>query len=137
MAEQLGTLKRCRSAHRMNVKKQLKDAQECIDNNSKDNAELLKLKVGLASKLEKIVKVDEQILTKLCQDDAIEEDTIAAESEEADDLATAVRTVLIKIESLLSKNKSPSVTVVETRRENASYGLEDLLQNNKTYSAAE
>ena len=33
----------------MNVKKQLKDAQECIDNNSKDNAELLKLKVGLAS----------------------------------------------------------------------------------------
>ena len=57
MAEQIGTLKRYRSAHRMNVKKQLKDAQECIDNNSKDNAELLMLKVGLASKLEKIVKV--------------------------------------------------------------------------------
>ena len=72
MAEQLGMLKRCRSAHRMNVKKQLKDAQECIDNNSKDNAELLKLKVGLALKLDKIVKVDEQILVKLCQDDAIE-----------------------------------------------------------------
>ena len=46
----------------MNVKKQLKDAQESIDNNSKDNAELLCLKVGLASKLDKIVKVDEQIL---------------------------------------------------------------------------
>ena len=37
----------------MNVKKLLKDAQECIDKNSRDNAEQLKLKVGLASKLEK------------------------------------------------------------------------------------
>ena len=35
-----------------------------------------------------IVKVDEQTLLKLCQDDAIEEDTIAAETDEADDLAT-------------------------------------------------
>ena len=92
----------------MNVKKQLKDAQECIDNNSKDNAKLLKLKVGLASKLVKIVKVDEQILMKLCQDDAIEEDTIATETEEADDLATAVRTMLIRLDSMLNKNKSPS-----------------------------
>ena len=32
MAEQLGMLRRYRNAHRMNVKKQLKDAQECIDN---------------------------------------------------------------------------------------------------------
>ena len=40
--------------------------------------------------------------------DAIEEDTIAAETEQADDLATAIRTMLIRLDSLLNKNKSPS-----------------------------
>ena len=44
---------------------------------------------------------------KLSQDDATEEDTIAAETEEADDLATAVRTALIRLDSLLDKNKLP------------------------------
>ena len=42
----------------MNIKKYLKDALGCIDNNSKNSAELLKLKVRLALKLEKMVKVE-------------------------------------------------------------------------------
>eukprot|EP00112_Aurelia_sp_Birch-Aquarium-sp1_P017837 Seg4175.3 transcript_id=Seg4175.3/GoldUCD/mRNA.D3Y31 product="hypothetical protein" protein_id=Seg4175.3/GoldUCD/D3Y31 len=106
MAEQ--TLKRCRSAHRMNIRKQMRDAQACIDDNSRDNTEMLKLKVELTSKLEKIVKLDEQIVMKLCEDDAIGEDAIAVETEEADELATGVRTILIKLDGLLTKKSTPT-----------------------------
>ncbi len=102
---ELVTLRRSKSAHKINVNKLFQKAREILNSEDQDVKEIEKIKVSLSAKLEKILKVDEDILLALCQNSEVDEEEIAAETEEADKLTTEIRTIIIEIDTLMVKEK--------------------------------
>ena len=63
---ELVTLQRSKSAHKIHVNKLFQKAREILNSEDQDAKEKVKIKVSLPAKLEKILKVNEDILLALC-----------------------------------------------------------------------
>ena len=98
-------LRRSRNAHRMNVKKILNEVHEIIaeDDDRVSEAVLMPYKPGLNNKLEKLSRIDEEILEKLCENEDITDEALAVETDEADKWQQDIRTVLWKVDKSLAK----------------------------------
>ena len=89
-------LRRSRNAHRTNVKKILNEVQEIIaeDDDRVSEAVLMPYKLGLKNKLEKLARIDEEILEELCANEDVTDDALAVETEGADKWQQDITTAL-------------------------------------------
>ena len=101
MAEVSG-LKRSRRAHRSNAKKLMREAKELLASETKENDELLKQKIALSSKLEKIAKLDDDILLSISQNTDVGEEEISLETEEAETLSTEMQMLIFKLDEAIA-----------------------------------
>ena len=105
-------LRRSRNAHRTNVKKILREVHKIIDedDDSVNEAVLMPYKLGLKNKLEKLARVDEEILEELCENEDVTDEDLAVETEEADKWQQDITTALWKIDKSLSKQPGAAMT---------------------------
>ena len=98
------------AAHRINARKLTRDAKELLAIETTENDDLVKQKIALSSKLEKMAKLDDNIVLLISQNTSVSIEEISMETEEAESLskemqmlilmlgeATAARTPWIKI----------------------------------------
>ena len=105
-------LRRSRNAHRTNVKKILREVHKIIDedDDSVNEAVLRPYKLGLKNKLEKLARVDEEILEELCENEDVPDEDLAVETEEADKWQQDITTALWKIDKYLAKQPGAAMT---------------------------
>ena len=71
---ELVTLQRSKSAHKIHVNKLFQKAREILNSEDQDAKEKVKIKVSLPAKLEKILKVNEDIPLALCLNSEVDKE---------------------------------------------------------------
>ena len=94
------------------MKKILREVHKIIDEDdgSVNEAVLMPYKLGLKNKLEKLARVDEEILEDLCENEDVPDEDLAVETEEADKWQQDITTALWKIDKSLAKQPGAAMT---------------------------
>ena len=104
-----------RTVHLAKTMKLIKDTEQLLATQKGKQDDLLRFKVTLSSKLEKVVKLDGDILMLLCQNTKVGEGETAAETESTQFLLTEIKVLIVTLNEMLATAanwlKSPRTTL--------------------------
>ena len=96
MPVDLGRKKRVRAGHRAAAMKIIRRSEELLSETTLDKNKLTKLKMALAEKMEVLKLLDAEVL------DMVEDDAIAGEIEQTDNIKESEHVAMIRIERALA-----------------------------------